>query len=235
MRPLFLGSHPAVDFLNTALAPQGTPIETIGDGRAFVDWLVTAGLLDRATAFDGGAPLRHKSLGRDRGGSTPGPRVGAGLAVTLANRSPGWLSGRDHRVEQVARAGSNPAGGNRGGRGSESGREPVHRNRECARWPGGGADRGLGHARAAVATQALYRSGMHPMVSGPHEGTPATVLQYNGVWQPGESVGLQEASAGRVIAIQGVLGVPHRLIALSHNSSHRGLAPTASSAACDRP
>ena len=48
--PLFLGSHPAVDFLNTALAPQGAPIETIGDGRAFVDWLVAAGLLDRATA-----------------------------------------------------------------------------------------------------------------------------------------------------------------------------------------
>lgn len=50
MRPLLLGSHPAVDFLNTAFAPQGTPIETIGDGRAFVDWLVAAGLLDRATA-----------------------------------------------------------------------------------------------------------------------------------------------------------------------------------------
>ncbi len=50
MRSLFLGSHPAVDFLNTALAPQGTPIETIGNGRAFVDWLVAARLLDRATA-----------------------------------------------------------------------------------------------------------------------------------------------------------------------------------------
>jgi predicted RNA-binding Zn ribbon-like protein len=50
MHPLFLGSHPAVDFLNTAFAPQGTPIETIGDGRGFVDWLVAAGLLDRATA-----------------------------------------------------------------------------------------------------------------------------------------------------------------------------------------
>ncbi len=50
MHPLFLGSHPAVDFVNTALAPQGTPIETIGDGRAFVGWLVAAGLLDGATA-----------------------------------------------------------------------------------------------------------------------------------------------------------------------------------------
>jgi predicted RNA-binding Zn ribbon-like protein len=50
MRPLFLGSHPAVDFLNTSLAPHGTPIELIGDGRAFVDWLAEAGLLDRETA-----------------------------------------------------------------------------------------------------------------------------------------------------------------------------------------
>lgn len=50
MDPLFLGSHPAVDFLNTAFAPQGTPIETIGDGRAYVAWLVSAGLLDDATA-----------------------------------------------------------------------------------------------------------------------------------------------------------------------------------------
>lgn len=50
MRPLFIGSHPAVDFLNTALAPQGQPIETIGDGRAYLDWLVAAGLLDEASA-----------------------------------------------------------------------------------------------------------------------------------------------------------------------------------------
>jgi predicted RNA-binding Zn ribbon-like protein len=50
MRPLFLGGHTAVDFLNTALAPQGAVIELIGDGRAYVDWLVAAGLLDRETA-----------------------------------------------------------------------------------------------------------------------------------------------------------------------------------------
>jgi predicted RNA-binding Zn ribbon-like protein len=50
MQPLFLGGHPFVDFLNTQFMPQGEPIETIGDGKAFVDWLVTAGLLDQATA-----------------------------------------------------------------------------------------------------------------------------------------------------------------------------------------
>jgi predicted RNA-binding Zn ribbon-like protein len=46
MTALLVGSHPAMDFLNTTMAPAGTPIETIGDGRSFVDWLVSAGLLD---------------------------------------------------------------------------------------------------------------------------------------------------------------------------------------------
>ena len=50
MQPLFLGSHPAIDFLNTAFAPDGEPIETIGDGRAYVEWLVAAGLLNAADA-----------------------------------------------------------------------------------------------------------------------------------------------------------------------------------------
>lgn len=48
--PLFLGSHPAVDFLNTALAPNGSPIETIPDGRALLDWMVGAGLIGDAEA-----------------------------------------------------------------------------------------------------------------------------------------------------------------------------------------
>jgi predicted RNA-binding Zn ribbon-like protein len=50
MRPVFIGSHPAIDFLNSALAPNGEPIETIGDGRAYLEWLVAAGLLDLARA-----------------------------------------------------------------------------------------------------------------------------------------------------------------------------------------
>ena len=50
MRPLFVGNHPAIDFLNTALAPNGKPIETIGDGKAYLEWLADAGLLDRPRA-----------------------------------------------------------------------------------------------------------------------------------------------------------------------------------------
>lgn len=50
MKPLFLGSHPAMDFLNTSLSPRGKAIELIGDGQSFVAWLVSAGLLDASTA-----------------------------------------------------------------------------------------------------------------------------------------------------------------------------------------
>jgi len=50
MQPLFLGSHPAIDFLNTSLAPHGAHIETIADGAALVSWLVAAGLLEAGEA-----------------------------------------------------------------------------------------------------------------------------------------------------------------------------------------
>jgi predicted RNA-binding Zn ribbon-like protein len=50
MKPLFLGSHPAMDFLNTSLSPRGESIELIGEGQSFVAWLVSAGLLDASTA-----------------------------------------------------------------------------------------------------------------------------------------------------------------------------------------
>ena len=50
MKPLFLGSHPAMDFLNTLPTPRGVPIELIGDGPSFFAWLKAAGLLDARTA-----------------------------------------------------------------------------------------------------------------------------------------------------------------------------------------
>jgi predicted RNA-binding Zn ribbon-like protein len=46
MQPVFLGSHPALDFLNTSFSPQGAAVEVIGDGRSFLEWLVAAGMLD---------------------------------------------------------------------------------------------------------------------------------------------------------------------------------------------
>jgi hypothetical protein len=50
MQPLFLGSHPAMDFLNTTFNPQGISQEVIGDGPSFLHWMVEAKLLDAPTA-----------------------------------------------------------------------------------------------------------------------------------------------------------------------------------------
>ena len=50
MKPLFLGSHPAMDFLNTRPTPRGAPIELIGDGTSYVTWLEGAQLLHATTA-----------------------------------------------------------------------------------------------------------------------------------------------------------------------------------------
>ncbi|HTA74803.1 MAG TPA: CGNR zinc finger domain-containing protein [Gemmatimonadaceae bacterium] len=45
MEPVFLGGHPAMDFLNTSFSPRGERVDVIADGRAFLDWLVRAGLV----------------------------------------------------------------------------------------------------------------------------------------------------------------------------------------------
>ena len=50
MSPLFLGSHPATDFLNSAITPNGIEVEFIGNGEALIDWLVAAGLLESEIA-----------------------------------------------------------------------------------------------------------------------------------------------------------------------------------------
>lgn len=50
MKPLMLAGHPALEFLNSTMAPRGEPTELIGDGRAFVRWLVDAEWIDSAAA-----------------------------------------------------------------------------------------------------------------------------------------------------------------------------------------
>jgi predicted RNA-binding Zn ribbon-like protein len=50
MKPLFLGGHPALDFLNTRLTWQGAPMELIGDGVSYAAWLDGAQLLPTTTA-----------------------------------------------------------------------------------------------------------------------------------------------------------------------------------------
>ena len=39
-KPLFLGNHPAVDFLNTSFAPDGVQMEAIPDGQTFIEWII---------------------------------------------------------------------------------------------------------------------------------------------------------------------------------------------------
>lgn len=50
MEPLFLGSHPAMDFLNTRPTPRGESVELIGDGTSYAAWLEEAKLLDGLSA-----------------------------------------------------------------------------------------------------------------------------------------------------------------------------------------
>jgi predicted RNA-binding Zn ribbon-like protein len=50
MKPFFLGSHPAMDFLNTRPTPRGAPVELIGDGASYAAWLEGARLLHATTA-----------------------------------------------------------------------------------------------------------------------------------------------------------------------------------------
>jgi predicted RNA-binding Zn ribbon-like protein len=47
---LFVAGHPAIDFLNTAYAPGGVLVETLADGRALLDWMGGAGLLEEREA-----------------------------------------------------------------------------------------------------------------------------------------------------------------------------------------
>jgi predicted RNA-binding Zn ribbon-like protein len=55
----FLADHLALDFVNTAAAPQGTLIEWLGDGNDLVDWLEEAGVIEPVAA------ARLKELGSD--------------------------------------------------------------------------------------------------------------------------------------------------------------------------
>jgi predicted RNA-binding Zn ribbon-like protein len=59
MEPVFLGGHPAIDFLNTTFSPQGITTEVIGDGGSFLRWMVEARLLDASNA----ASIRRRYTG----------------------------------------------------------------------------------------------------------------------------------------------------------------------------
>jgi predicted RNA-binding Zn ribbon-like protein len=45
-----IGGHVAIDFFNTSFTPEEEAIETIGDARSFLNWLIATGLIDEASA-----------------------------------------------------------------------------------------------------------------------------------------------------------------------------------------
>jgi predicted RNA-binding Zn ribbon-like protein len=59
---LFVAGHPAIDFLNSAYAPGGEPVETIGDGRALLGWMTGAGLLPQDAAAQLARRFTRKAL-----------------------------------------------------------------------------------------------------------------------------------------------------------------------------
>jgi predicted RNA-binding Zn ribbon-like protein len=93
-QPLLLAGHPAIDFLNTTFAPKGELVETLGDGRALLQWLVAAGLLDAADS-----PRLHRRLGNKA------MDAAAAEARRLREWARAWIErwriapGRDYRQE----------------------------------------------------------------------------------------------------------------------------------------
>ncbi len=81
MEPVFLGGHPAIDFINTTFSPEGERVEVIGNGAAFVDWLIRAGLLS-----DAAATRLKRRLGAQ------GLDAAAGEARALRDWASGWIS-----------------------------------------------------------------------------------------------------------------------------------------------
>lgn len=49
-KPIFIGDHTALDFLNSVAAPRGEVIDSLRNGDSYVHWLVVAGLLDPSEA-----------------------------------------------------------------------------------------------------------------------------------------------------------------------------------------
>lgn len=86
IEPVFLGGHPAIDFLNTTFSPQGIPTEVIGDGESFLRWMVDARLLDASSA----ASFRRRYSGTTLDAIAADARK---LRAWVA----GWIDRRSHR------------------------------------------------------------------------------------------------------------------------------------------
>lgn len=95
MTPLFLGGHPALDFLNSAFAPHGAVVETITDGRSFADWLVAAGLLTADEAAQSSKVVGAAALDRIAAEARE-------LREAARSWVADWQAGRDMGAAQAA-------------------------------------------------------------------------------------------------------------------------------------
>jgi predicted RNA-binding Zn ribbon-like protein len=81
--PLFLASHPALDFLNSYATPDGAPVEWLADGIAFARWYREAGI-----AKAGEVDERLARLGADELDSAAAEARGLREEIRTGLRSP---------------------------------------------------------------------------------------------------------------------------------------------------
>ena len=197
MKTLFLGSHPAMDFLNTRPTPGGAPIELIGDGASYVAWLEEAQLLHATTA---------RKLRR---------RFGA-AALDAAAAEAREL--REWARDWIARWRDAP-----GGAYAKELRRLNHLlvRAKCypemvitkdgfqvtERWRIDSADELIAVVAAQIASlvateqpalrEALCRHRVHALVRRSHESAQPIVLQRNGLREPRQGCGVPRTSTGR--------------------------------------
>ena len=211
MKPLFLGGQPAIDFLNTALTPDGEAVETIPDGRAFLEWLVGAGLVSEAEAA---------KLSRRFGGK--GLDTAAAEARKVREWARDWLArwrvrpGADYADEIAAlnkllarEASTHELVATKDGMTARG--APAARIATSVDKPRGHATREAAGDRRCLVDPGLRRNGLHTDVHRPNEGASATVLQCVGLRKSRQGGGVPKPSA-RLIARLSKIGNPIRLI-----------------------
>ena len=196
MNPLFLGNHPAIDFLNTEFSPDGKTVETIGDGRAFLDWLVGAGLLEEAVAARYLRRFGVKALDSTAAEARRVREWARSLDRPLACGAACRLRQGNRSSEQAAGARGEPP------RSRPNRERPQHRrawsNRDCGRVArfDRPEHRCIDHAGGSLVGQTLRRLRLHVVVPGSDQRTSTDVLQLDGLRKSRQGCRVPRARAG---------------------------------------
>ena len=106
MSPMSIGGHSAIDLLNTSFAPNGAPVELIGDGKAFIGWLRETGMLSAEQANRLARKLGAKGL---EGLAAEARKLREWARAWLARwRSAGRATARARDAKRASRAGAAP-------------------------------------------------------------------------------------------------------------------------------